>query len=244
MDHSNSKALRVPGQRRRLQWEHGSSICALLDHQGTYLYAVVTSSMDYPELYAFQLLVDLMGETSRCTPNCASEPKLNEKATVYPWNSFLLETMRDLVRKYEDPQAFDDFLRTCGSTAVVTSEAHADHGNQSQRAAQVCGAASARWRHILEDGNARVLPLYGSTVAHVRPWYEAVLARISSFYEGGIGFLSHTLQQHPDCVRHALKVLFLLILCLFTYLVTNIWVILLMTLCLVGCVLKQNSGRG
>merc|ERR1719203_290925 len=48
-----------PGQRTRLQWNDGS-VCCLMDQQGALLYCVVTSFMEYPERFAYQLLQELM----------------------------------------------------------------------------------------------------------------------------------------------------------------------------------------
>lgn len=49
-----------PGQRMRLQTQNAGCVCIMMDTKGQFLYFVVTSSADYEERTAYQLLQELM----------------------------------------------------------------------------------------------------------------------------------------------------------------------------------------
>merc|ERR1719149_159038 len=101
-----------PGQRTRLQWNDGS-VCCLMDQQGTMLYCVVTSFMEYPERFAYQLLQELMGSVQQQggADDCAENGLLEG----------LKQKMMDLLQKYEDPGNFDQTQQALDKVNVVKS---------------------------------------------------------------------------------------------------------------------------
>jgi len=101
-----------PGQRTRLQWNDGS-VCCLMDQQGTLLYCVVTSFMEYPERFAYQLLQELMGAVQKLgSADDASENGLTDA---------LQKNMQELLEKYEDPGNFDQTQQALDKVNVVKS---------------------------------------------------------------------------------------------------------------------------
>lgn len=101
-----------PGQRTRLQWNDGS-VCCLMDQQGHLLYCVVTSFMEYPERFAYQLLQEKMKEVQSLGPiDDVPENGLNEA---------LQKKMQELLAKYEDPGNFDSTQQALDKVNVVKS---------------------------------------------------------------------------------------------------------------------------
>lgn len=88
-----------PGQRTRLQWNDGS-VCCLMDNQGDMLYCVVTSFMNYPERFAYQLLRDFSQVVSAKEGlDTAAEGELN----------VLRPQMQELLEQYEkSPDMVED----------------------------------------------------------------------------------------------------------------------------------------
>lgn len=101
-----------PGQRTRLQWNDGS-VCCLMDQQGSLLYCVVTSFMEYPERFAYQLLQELMG--------AVSQQGSVEDVAENGLTAVLKPKMQELLEKYEDPANFDQTQQALDKVNVVKS---------------------------------------------------------------------------------------------------------------------------
>lgn len=101
------------GQKTRLQWNEGS-VCCMRDNGGTLLYCLITANMDYPERFAYQLLTDLhqhvLGVTEAFQPD----------AVEYSLHEALQGPMRDLVKRYENPNSPE--LEAAMSKIIVTKQ--------------------------------------------------------------------------------------------------------------------------
>lgn len=94
-----SKTKLRPGQRQRLGW-HSGSVCCLMDQSAKYLYCLVTSSMEYPERFAFKLLEKFMATAQS---GVDMENAVEKSLTV-----MLRPKMQELVAAFEDPTKLED----------------------------------------------------------------------------------------------------------------------------------------
>lgn len=104
----------APGQRQRLEWNKGTVNC-LVDQGGDLLYCVVTSSVEYPERYAYQLLAefqDLVKQVGGAQLQTGTEKCLNDRLHI---------RMQDFLRLYEDPKQFDKVNEALDKVSMVKS---------------------------------------------------------------------------------------------------------------------------
>eukprot|EP00931_Biecheleriopsis_adriatica_P107791 TRINITY_DN82116_c0_g1_i1.p1 TRINITY_DN82116_c0_g1~~TRINITY_DN82116_c0_g1_i1.p1 ORF type:complete len:278 (+),score=35.00 TRINITY_DN82116_c0_g1_i1:69-836(+) len=115
-----AKKKMKPGQRTRLQWGPGSVNC-ILDRSGELLYCVVTSSMDYPDRQAYQLLADLEVAVKHALDNGTNLDALPSDAL----QEALQGTMRQLVQRNQekDPQLMGPVVSY--ASPEVTASGHA-----------------------------------------------------------------------------------------------------------------------
>lgn len=103
------------GERQRLQWNDGS-VCCYLDPEGQCLYALVTSSMSYPERYAFRLLNQLTSDVSqRHGPMLAELPP-------FALNKSLRSRLAELMDTFENPHILEQQSRSMtAASGTVTN---------------------------------------------------------------------------------------------------------------------------
>jgi len=109
-----SKTKLVANQRQRLQWSKGC-VCCLMDRTGENFYCLVTSSMEYPESYAFKLLQEFL--------NIAQQHELKH-ALPYSLSPILQPVMQCLIVIYEDPITFGNVNGQGAKGGVAQSSMH------------------------------------------------------------------------------------------------------------------------
>mmetsp|Transcript_147012 Transcript_147012/g.259176 ORF Transcript_147012/g.259176 Transcript_147012/m.259176 type:complete len:226 (+) Transcript_147012:61-738(+) len=146
-----------PGQRTRLQWNDGS-VCCLMDQQGLLLYCVVTSFMEYPERFAYQLLQELLGSVQELA-GTETAPENGLTQSLHP-------RMHELLLKYEDPGNFDQTQQALDKVNVVKSVMQENLRQVAETGRSIQDLQSKT------DGMASSARLFNTTGQNVRDKYQ------------------------------------------------------------------------